>query len=266
MKKMKILEQPIKVTEAEIDSFKEFASILDRHQAYSIKSEVFKKIWKGIWFTASFVLIIGAATYYFSTDKTIEYAQENSSGIDHSEEAMPPDTKENLSDSVSFSDLRPLSEETNVDDLIIVDYEKEGSTISSEKIIPIELETEGGKREPEPKALQEKEHFVRPSDKEFVYKEAAPKDGITMLYEYFEMNLKYPELMIIDSIQGEVIVRFTIKKTGEIDNIFIEKSLGELFDKEATRLIRNMPAWEPASVNGLSVDSRVSVPLRFRIE
>ena len=98
-----------------------------------------------------------------------------------------------------------------------------------------------------------------------VYVQAEPVDGIAALYNYFSSELKYPEAAMMDSIQGVVIVVFTINAKGESEKISIDQSLGKAFDDEAVRLIRNMPAWKPATYNEKPVPSRISLPITFQI-
>lgn len=99
-----------------------------------------------------------------------------------------------------------------------------------------------------------------------VYSQAEPVEGYPNLYAYFARELKYPQEAIADSVQGVVTVVFTISTEGKPENISIEQSLGEAFDREAIRVIEYMPAWKPASFNGKPVASRISLPLTFQIK
>lgn len=103
-------------------------------------------------------------------------------------------------------------------------------------------------------------------DDDYVYTEATPVDGFPALYEYFNRELVYPASAIPDSIQGVVTVNFVIGTDGSPENIRVENSLGPAFDDEVNRLIRNMPAWKPAAVNGKPVASRLAIPITFRLE
>lgn len=96
--------------------------------------------------------------------------------------------------------------------------------------------------------------------------EAEPVDGYPALYEYFSRELRYPGEGVKDSVQGVVTVSFVIGTTGNPEKIQIEHSLGEAFDREAVRLIRNMPAWKPATVNGNPLPTKLSVPLTFQMQ
>ncbi|MEM9857966.1 MAG: energy transducer TonB [Bacteroidota bacterium] len=266
MRKIEILDRPIKVSDAEIHSYKKFDSILDRHQAHAIKADVFRKLWKGIGFTIVSGLVIGITIYYFSPLTESIQVQKGHENVNQSQtEASKPEKNKNFKDASKLSESQLTENEEDGDRSVIGEEPTKEEVVNAESSIMAEEEVKTYDKRPE-KTAKEKKHIVSPSQKEYVYKEAAPKEGILKLYEYFETNLKYPESGLLDSIQGDVIVRFTIKKSGEVNNIVIEKPLGDLFDKEAIRLILNMPPWEPASVNEQPVDSRVSVPLHFRIE
>lgn len=98
------------------------------------------------------------------------------------------------------------------------------------------------------------------------YKQAEPTDGYPDLYQYFNANLMYPQEALKDSIQGVQTISFVINVDGKPEHIQVIESLGEPFEKEAKRLIENMPAWKPATLNGKPVASKVSLPLTFQIQ
>ena len=101
---------------------------------------------------------------------------------------------------------------------------------------------------------------------EDLYIQAEPADGYSALYVYFNSNLVYPSEALKDSIQGVETVSFVINTDGKPEKITIRQSLGEPFEKEARRLIENMPLWKPATLNGQPVPSQMSVPLNFQIQ
>ena len=101
---------------------------------------------------------------------------------------------------------------------------------------------------------------------EDIYVQAEPADGYSALYAYFNSNLVYPSEAIKDSIQGVETVSFVINQNGKPEKIMIRQSLGEPFEKEARRLIENMPLWKPATLNGKPVPSQMSIPLTFQIQ
>ncbi|HTF21476.1 MAG TPA: energy transducer TonB [Chryseolinea sp.] len=98
------------------------------------------------------------------------------------------------------------------------------------------------------------------------YVQAEPRQGYTHLYAYFSEQLSYPPQAVKDSIEGIETVSFTIDERGRPTHISITHSLGSAFDQEAIRLIREMPDWTPATLNGSPVASQLSVPLTFQLK
>lgn len=98
------------------------------------------------------------------------------------------------------------------------------------------------------------------------YLQAQPLQGYDDLYAYFNENLAYPPEALKDSVEGISTVSFTIDENGQVSRITVTQSLGAEFDKEAVRLIREMPAWKPATFNGRPVASQLSVPLTFQLK
>lgn len=106
---------------------------------------------------------------------------------------------------------------------------------------------------------------LQPTTSTAVYHEAEPVDGFPHLYEYFARELTYPEEGRNDSVQGVVEAAFVISSQGQVSKITLLNSLGPAFDAEAYRLISNMPAWKPATINGKPVASKFSIPLNFKV-
>lgn len=96
--------------------------------------------------------------------------------------------------------------------------------------------------------------------------EASPQGSYAELYEYFTNNLEYPEQAKKDSVTGTVLVEFIVNDKGTIDKIKIVKGLTAEMDEEAKRLITQMPRWNPASINGKYVSTKLTLPLSFSLE
>ena len=105
-----------------------------------------------------------------------------------------------------------------------------------------------------------------PTQKESEYVQAEPAKGYSDLYDFFSTNLEYPADGLKDSIQGVQTISFVINTAGKPEQIQVVNSLGEPFDKESRRLIENMPAWKPATLNGKPVESKISIPITFQIQ
>ena len=68
-----------------------------------------------------------------------------------------------------------------------------------------------------------------------------------------------------DSIQGRVIVQFTIKKTGEVSNATVIRSVSPELDAEAIRVVKSMPDWKPGEQKGEPVNVKFTLPIQFRL-
>ena len=66
-------------------------------------------------------------------------------------------------------------------------------------------------------------------------------------------------------IQGRVVVSFIVEKDGSLTDIKVEKSIDPLFDKEAVRVVKTMPKWEPGMWNGKPARVKYCIPIRFRL-
>ena len=95
--------------------------------------------------------------------------------------------------------------------------------------------------------------------------QARPIEGFPALYQYFDENLIYPEEIAKENVQGKVIVKFVIDKEGVPSAFDVELSLHQVMDSLAIDLVRNMPLWEPARLNGRPISSTHRIPLFFQI-
>ena len=89
--------------------------------------------------------------------------------------------------------------------------------------------------------------------------------GTAELMKFLQQNIKYPEQARKDSIQGRVIVQFTIKKTGEVSNTTVIRSVSPELDAEAIRVINAMPLWTPGEQKGEPVNVKFTLPIQFRL-
>ena len=88
--------------------------------------------------------------------------------------------------------------------------------------------------------------------------------GISAMFQFFVENLEYPPTC--DDVQGKVIVRFLVDKTGKVRNTEIARSnLPEEFNKEALRVVQLLPKFKPGERDGIPTDVWQAVPISFRL-
>ena len=89
--------------------------------------------------------------------------------------------------------------------------------------------------------------------------------GFEKMFEFKANNLHWPA--DDDScIQGRVVVSFIVEKDGSLTDVKVVRSLDPSFDKEAVRIVKSMPKWEPGMWNGKPARVKFFVPIRFRLE
>lgn len=90
--------------------------------------------------------------------------------------------------------------------------------------------------------------------------------GINKAREFIANNLQYPEEAEENEVEGTVRAKFVIEKDGSLTNIQIEKKLGYGCDEEVIRVLKRMPKWKPAKLNGETVRSQFAMPISFRLQ
>ncbi|MDE6533246.1 MAG: energy transducer TonB [Muribaculaceae bacterium] len=115
-------------------------------------------------------------------------------------------------------------------------------------------------KEPEPEKPKEEEIF------QAVEQNAEFPGGQAALMKFLKDNIRYPEAAQQNDIQGRVIVRFVVEKDGSIGQITIMKGVDKDLDREALRVVKKMPKWQPGKNNGVAVRSYFNLPVTFRLQ
>ena len=90
--------------------------------------------------------------------------------------------------------------------------------------------------------------------------------GTAALMSWLSQKIKYPVIAAENGVKGRVIVQFVVEKDGSITDVVVVKSVDPSLDKEATRVIKNMPHWIPGRQNGSPVRVRFTVPVTFTLQ
>jgi len=97
-------------------------------------------------------------------------------------------------------------------------------------------------------------------------KEPEYPGGISQWQQYVVKNLRYPERAQKKNIQGQVQILFKVDKEGNITDPYIQKSLEYSLDQESLRIINQSGKWDPATKDGMPVNSYKIQPLNYRLE
>lgn len=89
--------------------------------------------------------------------------------------------------------------------------------------------------------------------------------GQEALIKFISQNLKYPESAKEAGISGTVYVSFIVSEKGNIESVKAISSVHELLDKEAIRVVKEMPSWKPGIQKGKPVKVQFTLPLKFTL-
>lgn len=85
------------------------------------------------------------------------------------------------------------------------------------------------------------------------------------LTDYIKANLKYPADALKTQVEGDVHLTFLVTTSGEIKVIRVVKSLNASCDKEAIRLIKEMPRWQPGTFFGDPLEEPANCTVTFEM-
>lgn len=90
--------------------------------------------------------------------------------------------------------------------------------------------------------------------------------GVVGLSKYLAENTSKPIVNDSDEMHGKVFVSFTIGKDGEVEpeSVKIVRGIDPLLDKEAIRVVKSMPKWEPAKQFGKPVKFTHTIVVKFK--
>jgi protein TonB len=116
---------------------------------------------------------------------------------------------------------------------------------------------------PPPKPKQEEV-----TEEIFVVVENQPEfpGGNTAMMKFLSDNIKYPVIAQENGIQGRVICNFVVERDGSITDVQVVRGVDPSLDKEAVRVIQQMPRWKPGKQRGQAVRVRFTLPVVFRLQ
>lgn len=83
--------------------------------------------------------------------------------------------------------------------------------------------------------------------------------------KWIAKNIKYPIIASDNGIEGKVFVQFVVEKDGSVTNIKVARGVDASLDREALRVISEMPKWKPGKQRGKAVRVSYTLPIAFRL-
>ena len=93
----------------------------------------------------------------------------------------------------------------------------------------------------------------------------SPRTGFQRWAAYLKKNIQYPVAAGKQKLEGDVIVSFVIDKGGNLQQLTVEKDIGGGCDEAVIQALENAPKWNPGIKNGQLIDTKVKMPIHFKI-
>jgi TonB family protein len=110
----------------------------------------------------------------------------------------------------------------------------------------------------------------QPTDSIYQFPTKSPEfpGGMDEMFKFIQNNIVYPDYEKENGIEGTVYLEFIVRKTGDIDNIKLLRGIknGPNYEKEAIRLVKKMPKWNPGSMEGIQVSTIMRIPIKFKLD
>ena len=180
----------------------------------------------------------------------------------------PEKVVEKVKSSVKFTApvIKKDSEVKEEDEIKLEEVEKSNKAIGFENV--------QGNDEVNGEVLKAKDDIKAPEppkheeNKIFTVVEQMPMypGGDAALMQYLSSNIHYPAVAAENGVQGRVVVGFVVERDGSITDVNVMRSVDPSLDREAVRVVKNMPRWTPGKQNGSAVRVKYQVPVTFRLQ
>jgi len=85
--------------------------------------------------------------------------------------------------------------------------------------------------------------------------------GLDKFYKFVGKNFQVPEE---DGLKGKIFVTFVVEKDGSLTDIKVLRDIGYGTGKEAIRVLKSCPRWNPGEQNGKKVRVLYSLPISIQ--
>ncbi|HCC51251.1 MAG TPA: energy transducer TonB [Porphyromonadaceae bacterium] len=148
--------------------------------------------------------------------------------------------------------LEIVEDEEEVESIQIASSEDDASQAQVETYVaPVEEEEE-----------EVDENFI------FVTVEKMPEfpGGTLALLKWISDNINYPPIAAENGISGRVYCTFTVNADGSVSDVEVARPVDPNLDKEALRVLKKLPKFQPGEQRGKPVRVKYSVPVRFQLK
>ncbi len=103
------------------------------------------------------------------------------------------------------------------------------------------------------------------SDSIYIAVDSQPKFLNGDLISWLGKHIVYPQYAIEKHIEGKEFVSFVVEKDGAVSSIMLLRGVDTGLDREAKRVVSEMPPWKPATIKGQKVRAKLMLPISFKL-
>lgn len=92
------------------------------------------------------------------------------------------------------------------------------------------------------------------------FKKPVPKGGFAGFYKYVGKNFRMPD---IEGLSGKVMLSFIVDKEGNISDIRVTQNVQADVDREAIRVLKKSPRWQPCEIRGIKSSCSFTIPINI---
>ena len=107
--------------------------------------------------------------------------------------------------------------------------------------------------------------FSQQVDKDGIFLNVEKMPAIKGGFSAVGKKIKYPKIAIKMRMQGVVYIGFVVNPEGKVENPKILKSVAEVLDEEALRVVEKEIEFEPGYHEGKAVPVRFVLPIKFQL-
>ena len=107
--------------------------------------------------------------------------------------------------------------------------------------------------------------FGQQMDKDGIFLNVEKMPAIKGGFSAVGKKIKYPKIAIKMRMQGVVYIGFVVNPEGKVENPKILKSVAEVLDEEALRVVEKEIEFEPGYHEGKAVPVRFVLPIKFQL-
>lgn len=90
--------------------------------------------------------------------------------------------------------------------------------------------------------------------------------GELALRRFIAAAVRYPLVAQENGVEGTVFLSFVIDEEGRVTQIVVMRGVDPSLDKEAVRVVENMPRWKPGRQAGRAVKVQYRIPIVFQLQ